>query len=66
MMNANTFLDNGKKRIDSAFHSRKDKDMIKFSKIRLFTVNITCGWCGKEIPVVTTRPKKCPYCGMTL
>lgn len=37
-----------------------------YKKIRFFTVNIVCSWCGKEIPVITTRPKKCPYCGMTL
>lgn len=40
--------------------------MIRILKIKFFTVNIRCGWCGKEIPVVTTRPNKCPYCGMTL
>lgn len=24
---------------------------------------IKCYWCGNDIPVVTTRPKTCPYCG---
>lgn len=31
--------------------------------IRLLIPKIRCLWCGQEIPVLTTRPKKCPYCG---
>lgn len=40
--------------------------MFLYNKHRNFTITIVCGWCGKEISVVTTRPKKCPFCGMTL
>jgi len=31
--------------------------------LRQFAIKIKCMWCGQEIPVLTTRPKKCPYCG---
>ena len=31
--------------------------------IKTLVPQIKCLWCGNSIPVVTTRPTKCPYCG---
>lgn len=39
---------------------------MKQFKIIKFVPTVTCGWCGKEIPIIATRPIKCPYCGMTI